>query len=209
RLAGVDGRGKGPLSTLDAGLANIVDAVEAECAACGLADQPLVYSAAAAALRAGASGMPGAGPVLLLDVAIEHRAGAELVASLVARATSVLATAPEGDLGAIERLQSLLRCAPTREADSGDTSLARVQRHLFADSPPAPRALDDTVRLVAWPGEARECIEIARLLATEAAAGTPFERMAVLLHAPERYAHHLVEALDRAAIPAHFARGTA
>src|SRR5262249_58580889 len=117
RLAGVDGRGKGPLSTLDAGLANIVDAVEAECAACGLADQPLVYSAAAATLRAGASGVPGAGPLLLLDVAIEHRAGAELVASLVAPATSVLATAPESDLAAIERLQSLLGYAPPRPAD--------------------------------------------------------------------------------------------
>src|SRR5262249_43240756 len=117
--------------------------------------------------------------------------------------------AAEGDLAAIERLQSLLGCAPTRTEEPADTSLARVQCHLFAVSPPAPRALDDTVQLVGWPGEARECIEIAPLLATEAAAGTPFERMAVLLHAPERYAHHLVEALDRAAIPAHFVRGTA
>src|SRR5947208_3382893 len=40
-----------------------------------------------------------------------------------------------------------------------------------------------------------------------AAGGLPFERIAVLLRAPEAYRVHLEEAFARANIPAHFVRG--
>jgi hypothetical protein len=40
-----------------------------------------------------------------------------------------------------------------------------------------------------------------------AAGGVAFDRIAVLLRAPELYRAHLGEAFARAAIPAHFARG--
>jgi CRISPR/Cas system-associated exonuclease Cas4 (RecB family) len=51
-------------------------------------------------------------------------------------------------------------------------------------------------------------VEIARLVHREAARGVPFDRMAILLRAPAQYRAHLEEALRRAAVPAHFARGT-
>ena len=41
-----------------------------------------------------------------------------------------------------------------------------------------------------------------------AESGVAFDRIAVLLRAPEEYRPHLVEAFGRAGIPAHFARGT-
>ncbi len=42
----------------------------------------------------------------------------------------------------------------------------------------------------------------------EAGRGVPFDRMAILLRAPAQYRAHLEEALRRASVPAHFARGT-
>src|SRR5258707_14426730 len=58
------------------------------------------------------------------------------------------------------------------------------------------------------PVVSRVCVEIARLLQREAEQGVPFDRMAVLLRSPLSYRAHLEEALRRASIPAHFARGT-
>jgi CRISPR/Cas system-associated exonuclease Cas4 (RecB family) len=51
-------------------------------------------------------------------------------------------------------------------------------------------------------------VEIARRLQGEAERGTPFDRMAIVLRATQQYRAHLEEALRRASIPAHFARGT-
>ena len=87
-------------------------------------------------------------------------------------------------------------------------SLANLQRHLFEDSNPSTRDLDATVSLASWPGEGRECVEIARRIQVEAARGVPFDRMAVLLRAPGLYRAHLEEALRRASVPAWFARGS-
>ena len=61
--------------------------------------------------------------------------------------------------------------------------------------------------LASWPGEARECVEIARRIQEEAAAGIRFDRIAILLRSPHAYRAHLEEALRRAEIPAYFARG--
>jgi hypothetical protein len=50
-------------------------------------------------------------------------------------------------------------------------------------------------------------VEIARRVIALARNGTPFDRIAVLLHSPEGYRAHLKEAFARANIPIHFARG--
>jgi RecB family exonuclease len=63
------------------------------------------------------------------------------------------------------------------------------------------------VSLFNAPGESRECVEVARRLLGFARAGIAFDRMAILVRSPEEYRPHLVEALARARIPAHFARG--
>ncbi|WP_437734552.1 PD-(D/E)XK nuclease family protein [Sorangium sp. So ce1335] len=96
------------------------------------------------------------------------------------------------------------RCPPPAPS----TSLARLQEHLFDPLTDDAPGLGDEVEILSAPGESRECVEIARLALREARAGVPFERMAILLRAPEQYRAHLVEALRRAGIPAHFAQGT-
>ncbi|WP_437762136.1 PD-(D/E)XK nuclease family protein [Sorangium sp. So ce281] len=88
------------------------------------------------------------------------------------------------------------------------TSLARLQEHLFDPLTDEAPGLGDEVEILSAPGESRECVELARIALREAARGVPFERMAVLLRAPEQYRAHLVEALRRAGIPAHFAQGS-
>lgn len=88
------------------------------------------------------------------------------------------------------------------------SSFATLKAHLFEDSKPDKKELDDSVTLGSSPGEARECVEIARRIQAEAAAGIPFDKMAVFLRSPAEYRPHLEEAFRRAAIPAYFARGT-
>jgi ATP-dependent helicase/nuclease subunit B len=94
------------------------------------------------------------------------------------------------------------------EFTKSQTSLASLKRHLFEDSSSDPAKLDETVRLTSWPGEARECVEIARRVQREAANGVAFDRIAVFLRSAVEYGSHLEEAFRRAAIPAYFARGT-
>ena len=94
------------------------------------------------------------------------------------------------------------------ESIESQTSLDSLKRHLFEDSCCDPAKLDETVTLTSWPGEARECVEIARRIQREAAGGVPFDRIAVFLRSPVEYGSHLEEAFHRANIPAYFARGT-
>src|SRR5207244_2658072 len=141
-------------------------------------------------------------------------AGTLALEALSARVIQRLATA--GTLGrlaavadqpgtarALARTLGALRMAGI--TDAGD-ALARVQKHLFAEAPVAE--LDASVALMSAPGESRECVEIARRVLHEAEAGVPFDRIAVLLRAPELYRVHVEEAMSRAGIPVHFDAGT-
>lgn len=198
------------LPLVGADLALLAGAAAAELEAAGLADRATVFAAAAAAVE-GRPPPPLVGvPMLLLDVPIASACEADLVAALARRAPAVFATVPLGDERTRDLLAAALGVAPTTADPDGDegSSLARLQRHLFAPSTPAPAPLDETVTLLSWPGEARECVEIARRIREEAARGVPFDRMAVFLHAPREYVPHLEEALRRAEVPAFFARGT-
>jgi hypothetical protein len=148
-------------------------------------------------------------PTLLLDVAVESALERELVAALAARAPELLATLPAGDASSELHLAQALGCEPERlPAPAQPATLARLQTHLFEKSAPERAALGDDVTLVSAPGESRECVEIARCIHRLAEAGLAFDRIAVLLRAPDEYRAHLVEAFGRAGIPAHFARGT-
>src|SRR6185312_14449657 len=64
------------------------------------------------------------------------------------------------------------------------------------------------VELFSAPGEGREAVEIARRVLREARRGVPFDRMAIVLRAPQHYAGLLDHALERAGVPAYFDRGT-
>ena len=142
--------------------------------------------------------------VLLLDVAITSKADALFVRAVIAAAKTAIVTVPTGDRRTLEEL-GIDAHGP---ALAGSDALHRLQRHLFTDQPPPAGLSDSSVVLFSAPGEGREAIEIARRLMLEAAQGTPFDQMAVLLRAPQTYLSVLEHALDRAGIPAWFHRGT-
>ncbi len=210
RMNGIGGATLAPLPHGGPELTTLADGLAAELVAAGLADRADVFTAAIAAAAADPSPHPVGLPLLVLDLGLATRREAELLAALVHRAPAVLATAPAGDTSTIARLEDALGCrarAPRRTRRAA-TALSNLQTHLFEDSTPTRTPPDETVVLTSWPGEARECVEIARRIQAAAAGGVPFDRMAVFLRSPVEYRPHLEEAFRRADIPAFFARGT-
>jgi len=198
-----------PLAQIGEDLAALAEGIASELAAARLADRAAVFATAVASAQATPAPHPLGLPTLLLDVPITSEAEATLVAAVARRAPDLVATAVGGDERSITFLERALGCQ--REVlppPAQERSLGALQTHLFEDTRPRERVLDASVSLHAWPGEARECVEIARRIQIEAARGVPFDRMAILLRAPQDYTPHLQEALGRAAIPAFFAAGT-
>jgi CRISPR/Cas system-associated exonuclease Cas4 (RecB family) len=179
-------------------LGHILEAYEAELARAKLADRAEVF-------RLSSSSPLFALPALLLDLPVHSALEERLIARL---SGDVLAVAPSADERAVERLSRALGVAPQELPEPSETSLQRVQRHLFAQGAPPRESLGDDVVVLSAPGESRECVEIARLVRREAERGVPFDRMAVLLRAPGQYRALLEEAFVRAGVPAYFAQGT-
>jgi ATP-dependent helicase/nuclease subunit B len=186
-------------------LAALIAEIERGLADAGLADRASVFAAAYDAL-ADSPDLTGI-PLLCLDVALDSAAETALLAGLAAAAPDVLFTVPAGDERTVTHLAAACEVTVERPSVPTDSSLARLQHHLFDESAPAPRPLDGTVSLRSWPGEARECVEIARAVQHAAAEGVPFDRMAVLLHAPRAYTAHIEEAFARADLPVFIDRG--
>lgn len=189
-------------------LARLAETVAAELARDGLADRATVFATAAGEVAGERPPHPVGLPVLLLDLPVGGAVEETLVAAIAGRSPAVLATAAAGDAPAIAALARALGVVPDRPPSEGGGSLGVLQRALFERVTPPEVPLDAGVGLTAWPGEARECVEIARAIGDEAARGLPFDRMAVLLHSPADYASHLEEAFTRADVPYFFARGT-
>ncbi|HMI30195.1 MAG TPA: PD-(D/E)XK nuclease family protein [Candidatus Limnocylindrales bacterium] len=189
-------------------LAAIIERTERELTELHFADRAELFQLARAAIERGESPL-GALPILLLDLPLEEKLEQDLVGALASAAPRVLAIAPGGDATTIARLEGILDTSAVRlEDEAPPCSLRSLQENLFEELGPEPRPEDDSVTLASWPGEARECIEIARLLQGKAAKGIPFDQMAVFLRSPSIYREHVEESLRRASVPAHFARGT-
>ncbi|MHB8474749.1 MAG: PD-(D/E)XK nuclease family protein [Steroidobacteraceae bacterium] len=185
-----------------------LQAIEAELEESGLVDRSQVFDIALRTLS-DVWPWPKDLPVLLLDLPLRDICEQRLVASVLARASQVLATVAEGDRTALDAHAALLeRKAKHLKNERAESSLVNLQQHLFQESAPSLRDADESLSLASWPGEARECVEIARRMQEQAAQGVPFDRMAVFLRAPSQYRAHLDEALRRASIPAWFARGS-
>jgi ATP-dependent helicase/nuclease subunit B len=207
RGAGLSGDAFEAMKRIDGALAAILERTERELAELKLADRAEIFRIARAVIERG-EGVSDAA-VLLLDLPLAERIEVDLVAALMRRAPRGLATAAAGDGASVLAYRVMLGVPATSpDGSAAANSLALLQRHLFEETGPAPRALDESVALASWPGEARECVEIARRIQAEAADGVRFDRMAILLRAPGSYRAHVEEALRRAGIPAHFARGT-
>jgi RecB family exonuclease len=151
-------------------------------------------------------------PMLLLDPSIDSALERDFLGALAEQSPSILATVPSGDAHVVSLLEQAFGVSAKLSEDTSDdansTSLVRLQKHIFADSSPPFSKVDDTVTMISAPGEMHECVEIARRICAEAKRGVSFDRIAVLIHDPVRYAPYLQEALARAEIPAYFARGT-
>ncbi|MBF6560760.1 MAG: PD-(D/E)XK nuclease family protein [Candidatus Binataceae bacterium] len=219
RLGGVTPAEVARLPAIGPPLAALLDQYADELAAARLADRTVMLDAAIAALASAGEGNGAASrfsgrPIVILDVPIENARERDLIAALAARAPHTFATVPAGDEGTLARLGDALRLdlAAARRAPATDDdapSLERLAEYLFRDAAPAERTIDASVTLISAAGEMQECVEIARRIQTAARGGVAFDRIAVALHAPARYAPYLEEALDRAGVPAHFARGAA
>jgi RecB family exonuclease len=219
---GMDARGHDRLGAIAPELGAAAALFDDELARAGLADGALVRALAAERARDRSRRHRLLDlPLLLLDVAVETALDRDLLAAVVARAPAALATVPAGDDRSANALSAILSgaapvCAAPR-AGSAPRAIEALQARLFDELGPggaadvrgagAAAGDDDTVTILSAPGESRECIEIARRILDAAGEGIPFDEVAILLRAPEAYRPHVEEALDRSAIPAHFARG--
>jgi hypothetical protein len=183
---------------------------EAQLEAAQLADRAALLVIATRAVVAGSLDALRRLPMVLLDVPITGPAESGFVRALTVTSPAVLATVPAGDDATLEALRELgsrdaIVVDEGRDTDGSD--LARTRTFLFASAAPVRGTARGDVLLFSAPGEGREAVEIARRLLDEARAGTPFDEMAVLLRAPDVYVSLLEAALQRAGIPAWFARG--
>ena len=169
------------------------------------ADYASMLATATGELRANPAVLAGK-TVVLVDVSTTSAAETAFVQAVIDAARANLVTIPSHDAHTLAALK-VTRPAPAPE-DTASTALSRLQRHLFEDEAPPPGTQDDSVQLFSAPGEGREAVEIVRRLLQEAARGVPFDQMAVLLRSPQTYLGVLEHALDRAAVPAWFHRGT-
>ncbi|MBI1788162.1 MAG: PD-(D/E)XK nuclease family protein [Acidobacteria bacterium] len=185
-------------------LALLLERYERELAERRLADLAAIYRLAAEVDRHRLLGLP----TLLLDVPLLSACERALARKIAALAPSLLATALAGDDTAIRGLEETLGAA-AESLDSGGphNALERVRRFVFLPQSPPPQAADSSVEFYSAAGEGLECVEIARRIAALAAAGMPFDEMAILLRGPDDYLPLVEDALRRARIPAYFTRG--
>lgn len=172
-----------------------------------LADLADLYGMAIEAATGGRHRLTGL-PVLVLDIGVRSELTRELLAALVKRSPNVLACTLAADKESSAFFEHLLGVPSETGTGPGETTtIARVRAWVFATAQPTAEKIDSTLDYFSAPGEAMECVEIARRILQLAERGIPFDRIAVLLRAPERYQPLLEEALRRANIPAHFSRG--
>jgi ATP-dependent helicase/nuclease subunit B len=192
-------------------LVALFEQIEAESARGGFLDRAGMITAAIDALGKDEGRRFSGVPVILLDVPIDSILERDFIAALADHSPAVLATVPSGDNRSEKLLARALRLddhsVEHPEAAVQDNSFARLQQYLFTNASIPESPLDDSVIVRSAAGEMQECVEIARQIHAEVKRGIPFDRIAVLLHAPERYVPYLKEALERAGVPAWFARG--
>lgn len=172
-----------------------------------IADVPEIYEAAIKVAREGQHRLLDL-PIVLFDMPIRNKCASQLVEALAARSPQVLACTLSRDKDANAAIDSILGRGPANPAETDDgTTISRIRSSLFKLQPRAAHRLDNTFDYFSAPGEAMECVEIVRRMIKLAENGVAFDRIAVLLRAPDQYEPLLEEAFRRAEIPAYFARG--
>ena len=205
RLAGVAANPLTRLPRSGPDLASLLDRLEELMALAGVCDRASLFDEATRALTSSdASWLPM--PTLLLDVPFDSEAEARFLWALIDRAPQTCLTVPDGDTPTLAQVRE--RTLPNELLDEDDgTDLTRLSRHLFRVDPPPEREATGELVWFSAPGEGRECVEIARRILKEAAAGVRFDDMAILVRSPQQYLGVLEHALARARIPAYFNSG--
>ncbi len=207
RLQSVSAEQLAAVSESGRDLAQLLNLYERELEQRSLADLPLLFRLAAEEASRNKHRFTGL-PLVLLDLTLESRAHEALLAVAVENAPAVFAAAITGD-HALPSLEAILgRPAGDLDDTMPSVTLGRIRRWLFSTEAPPP-APPDPELLFSAPGEALECVEIARRIRALAAQGVPFDRIAVLLRNVEQYQPLLEEAFRRAEIPGYFSRGVA
>lgn len=208
RLAGIRANAVAQLGDAGSDLSELMKDFEEQLAKGHVADRSRFFQIALGEIEnAGETSLVGK-PMLLLDVALHNESERSLALGLINRAAQAFATVPAGDNHTLDCLSRLQEARRAVSPASGTHALARLQNFVFTDSIP-PAEPDDRVTFFSAPGEARECVEIARFILEEARAGIAFDRMAVFSRNSKGYSDLLEAALNRAGIPSYFARGTA
>lgn len=216
RLAGLTASEISRVDEAGRDLGVLLERVLEHAARSGAVDRARVLEIATRALQNGGGLFP-LSTIVLLDVAISSSVDTAFLRALAEAASAVVATIPAGDdrtltafrdLGASEIAEAPLEGTRKTRGRARARALGRLQRFLFSPEPPPVGEHDDSVSIFSAPGEGRECVEIARRVLEEAASGTPFDEIAVLLRAPQTYLGLLEHAFRRAGIPAWFDRGT-
>jgi ATP-dependent helicase/nuclease subunit B len=210
RLAGVTPEQLASGSSAAADLARLLARVESELATASIADRAALFGLATAACgRAGKDSRWTGRPMVLVDVALGSTAEAVFARTLAAHASAAFATVPDGDIATLEALRSDDQSVEAVDDPAPiESDLWHLRRFVFSASRPAPRTRAGDVRLFSAPGEGREAVEIVRRVLDEAAAGVPFDQMAVFLRAPQHYVGLLEHACARGDVPVYFDRGT-
>ena len=208
RLAGVRPTAVAQLSDAGSDLSELMRDFEEQLANSHVADRSQLFQIALESVEnAGETSLVGK-PILLLDVALHTESERSLAVGLISKAAQAFATVPAGDNHTLDCLSRLQEARHGVSPASGTHALARLQNSIFTDSIP-PAEPDDRVKFFSAPGEARECVEIARFILEEAKTGIAFDRMAVFTRNSKGYSDLLEAALNRARIPSYFARGIA
>lgn len=188
-------------------IAELLQSYESLLAEGRLADFTLLLHMAAQAAEEGSHRLA-ALPLLLLDVPVSSAIAARFVARLIHRSPGAMVALTDADEESARRLSRMLSFDTATLPDSSTGALARLRRYLFHSEAADRQDGDESLGFFSAAGEGLECIEIARRIQERASRGVPFDAMAILLRAPERYQPLLEEALGRANIPFHFTRGS-
>lgn len=199
------------VSPTGADLAAILDRYEGALAEARIADRVGVYERAIE--RLSAAQHPPFRRLLAyeqpLRSAVEQRFAAALADAGV-RCSGVLLAA---DRASVQRYAAAWGVEPQEaEADQTTTGLGRLRRRLFSDwHHDDATAADDSVEVLAAPGEEREAVEVARRiqrLVEGSSDGIRFDDIGIVVRSPDIYQPVLEEAFSRAGVPAFFSRGT-
>lgn len=208
-------------------LARLLTCYENELAARRLADLALILHFATEVARHATHRLLGL-PTLLLDIPLDSASERTCMTALCQRSPAVAATGLVADVGSVATLENMLgvkaenldstvwgesvrdqstRVSAVAPDGESETSLERLRPYLFSADVPPPGKLDGSLDFFSAPGEALECVEVARCIRSAAEAGIGFDQMAILLRDPDSYLPLVEDALRRAGVPGYFTGG--